>query len=252
MSGNRHPLPAAWRPRLPWLVALGLALIPLICTAVGSAIGQVLDLPNAAAMLVIAAAVTVSATIGLLIARAAAPGLRGFGFRAPASQPLPALLIIPALTVIITVAAGGGFAPLPTIAAAVVLCAVVAVNEELFFRGLVLGALSRYGARVAVSGSAGFFAVLHLGSLAGGASPLYAALQLVFAALFGIVAGELACLTGSLWPTIAWHFAYDLASYATGDALTPLSLTGIGVNCAALAILAVILWRRLPRRTVDA
>lgn len=100
--------------------------------------------------------------------------------------------------------------------------------------------------RTAIVGSAVIFGVLHLANLFGGASPLYAALQLAFAALFGLVAALVVSHTRSLWPVIAWHVAHDAITYVGGDDLNALTLSVLAVECAVLVAYAVVLWRRLP------
>ena len=109
-----------------------------------------------------------------------------------------------------------------------------------------LTALRARGVRFAAVGSAVLFAVLHLANAAGGASAPYAILQVLFAAVFGLVAAEVALITRSLLPGIAWHFAWDAASYLSGDGLDGRALVALGIVVALLAGYAVCLWRRLP------
>lgn len=235
--------PAPWPLRRPRLVAVGLALVPVVFTAAGSAIGQVLELPATTAMLVTAAAAAVSALVGLLIVRAARPAAATFGLRAP--RRVNRWLYAPlAATVAIALATGGVSTTAAGAAAILALTAAVAVNEEVFFRGLVLTALRSRGVGYAIVGSSILFGVLHLSALAGGISPLYSALQVVFAALFGVVAAQVVTRTGSLAPAIAWHLLYDAASSLGGDVLNAATITGALVNIAVLAATAIVLARR--------
>ena len=76
-----------------------------------------------------------------------------------------------------------------------------ALGEELVFRGLVLGGLQRLASpRNAILVSAFFFATIHL-------SPIS------FAHLFvmGLVLGWARVATGTLWPSIVLHAAYNAA-----------------------------------------
>ena len=77
--------------------------------------------------------------------------------------------------------------------------------------------------------------------------PAYTVAQLVFAALFGLVAAELVLLTGSLWSVMAWHGAYDLSSYLGGDAFGPLQVLSVALQCLLLASYAAYLWRQRSR-----
>lgn len=234
-----------WPVRRPLLVAIGLALIPVVCTAGGSAAAQLLALPDGDARFVIAGAVAVSVLIGLLVAVFAKPTLYDFGFRAP--EHLPAVWFgLPAAAVVVVTLLASGIVVTTPIAQVGILSLVVAVaaNEELFFRGLVF-AVCR-GPHAAVVVSTVLFAILHLASVAGGVSPLYAVLQVAFAALFGLVAALVRLHTGSLWIPIAFHALYDGVSYLGGDALTTTTLIGTAASCAILAVWSVVMWRRIP------
>lgn len=234
-----------WPVRRPVLAAIGLALIPVVCTAGGSAAAQVLRLSDDAARFAIAGAVALSAAIGLVIAVCARPTLRQFGFRAPTNR-AAAWFGLPALAVVVITWAASGVVvtSLPAQLGILVLVVAVALNEELFFRGLVF-AVCR-GPRTAVLTSTLLFSVLHLSSLAGGATPLSAVLQVVFAALFGLAAALVRAHTGSLLIPIAFHALYDGTSYLGGDALTPLTLVGTAASCVVLAGWSAVMWRRVP------
>lgn len=121
------------------------------------------------------------------------------------------------------------------------------MNEEVWFRGLVLAALGRWGSSTAVWGSAVAFGLLHLAGGAQGRTPAYAVAQVVFAVLFGLVAAETVLLTGSLWPVIAWHAAYDLSSYLGEDAFDSVQALSVVLQCLLLAAYAAYLWRRRHR-----
>ena len=126
------------------------------------------------------------------------------------------------------------------------LATAAAFSEEIWYRGIVMATLRQRSRRTAIVGSAVIFGVLHLANLFGGASPLYAGLQLAFAALFGLVAALVVEHSGSLWPAIAWHFAHDAITYVGGDALNATTLAVLAVEVVVLAAYAGVLWRRLP------
>ena len=233
------------RPWRRWAAAVGLALVPVVATAVGSAAGQVAGLGEVAAALVLAVVVAGSAVVGLLLLRsrrpgAAAPAGLGRPRRLAAvgwCAPLLLTVVVAAVTQPVRVSG-------PLLAAYAVLVVCVALNEEVWFRGVLLAVLRPSGLRAAVVGSTVLFAVLHLANLAGGQGATASVLQLVFAALFGLVAAEVAVVTRSLWPAIAWHALWDLASYAGGNPTTVTALTGLAVVCAVMLALALVLWRR--------
>lgn len=91
--------------------------------------------------------------------------------------------------------------------------------------------------------SSALFGALHLANLVGGADPVAALLQVAFAVIFGVVSAELVIVTGSLWPAILWHAAWDFVSYLGGNAISALALIGVGLSCAVMLAYAVRLWR---------
>ncbi len=240
------PTTPAWPLRHPFWAAVGMALVPVVCTAAGFATAQALADDEATTYALAAAGGALSAGIGLLVAARARPGWAGFGLRAPGHAAAVAWFWPLILTPLLVLGASGfqarGALVLPLLA----LAAAAAINEEVWFRGLVLTALRARGVRFAAVGSAVLFAVLHLANAAGGASAPYAILQVLFAAVFGLVAAEVALITRSLLPGIAWHFAWDAASYLSGDGLDGRALVALGIVVALLAGYAVWLWRRLP------
>jgi hypothetical protein len=77
--------------------------------------------------------------------------------------------------------------------------------EELFFRGLLLGSLSRrFGAPVGIIGSAVVFGLAH-----------FELLQLPALILFGLVLGVLVHRTGRLGPAIVAHAAFNAVTVIT-------------------------------------
>lgn len=72
------------------------------------------------------------------------------------------------------------------------------IGEELVFRGVIASALDRYGAWVAVLGSAALFAVVH------GPSVI-----LLDAFMVGILTGIVFRMSGSIWPAIVLRVVYN-------------------------------------------
>ena len=236
-----------WPHRRPWLAAIGYSLVPVVFTAAGSAFAQVRGLSDLASYLAVALTVTVSAVVGLLIMWRTSPSLADFGIRSPRNA-AGALWWLPPVAVVVLVLMGSGIAvPLEVVPGIAWLVVAVGLNEEIFFRGIVLKALERYGTRRAVGFSALMFGVLHLANVASGKAAGYLVLQVLFSMLFGVVTAELVAVTRSLWPGVVFHAAYDGASYLGGDASTPAAFVSLAVQVAVLGAYAVWLWRRLPR-----
>lgn len=244
-SSGPVPAPGRWRR---WSLALGLALVPVVLTAAGSAAAQVLALDTTPGVLVVALAAALSALLALparrLLKGLAAP----IGLARPASMRSALWLVPPALTVALALLTMGVRTPAALWLPYLVLVAAVALNEELWFRGLVLGVLRAGGVRSSVVGSAVLFGALHLATLAGGAALASVALQVSFALLFGLCTAQLVLLTGSLWPAITWHAGWDLANYLGGNATDPRALLGLGVTTVVMALYALHMGRMLRRR----
>lgn len=240
------PLPG-WPVSHPRLAAVACALAPVLFASLGFGAGQAMQLPDERAYLLAGAAMLLGGLVGLRVMGRARPTLAEFGIRRPV-LPRSLLGLAPLVVAVLVVLLSGGVStPAALVPGYLLVAAGAALSEEVWYRGLVLSVLRPRGIRYAVVGQALMFAVLHLANLANGKSVTYAVLQLLFAALFGLVAGQLVVLSGSLWPAIAWHFAHDLVSYLGGDELGTRQVVGLAVCIAVLAAYAAHLWRRLPR-----
>lgn len=91
--------------------------------------------------------------------------------------------------------------------------ALVAVLEELVFRGLIYRYLLKFGVSKAILFSSILFGVGHLaGTITGVNSPVGTMIQISNAFLFGWAAVSLVVVTKSLWPVIIWHFLFNYLS----------------------------------------
>lgn len=118
----------------------------------------------------------------------------------------------------------------------------IALNEEIMFRGVLLDLLRPLGWRRAVTGSAILFGLSHLTNLVAGASPPLTVMQVAATTAGGVALAAIRIRTGSLWPVIAIHVGLDLVAIATltGPAvgspwLLPILFTWLGAN--------LLLWR---------
>ena len=162
-----------WPVRHPWLVALGSSLVPVVFTAGGFAVAQVRGLDDLGTYLTVAATVTVSALVGLLIMWRARPSLTDFGLRTPRNA-ARALWWVPPGAVVALVLLGSGVAVRLAVVPAIAWLAIaVGLNEEFFYRGVVFKVMRRYGTRRAIVYSALIFGVLHLANLGNGSSAGY-------------------------------------------------------------------------------
>jgi len=86
--------------------------------------------------------------------------------------------------------------------------------EELFYRGIILRSIIRYGVVPAVIVSSALFGASHVNNLFASSSiaPVYVLDQAWVAALIGIFLAAIRLRMNTIWPTIAAHAAYDLFS----------------------------------------
>jgi membrane protease YdiL (CAAX protease family) len=155
-----------------------------------------------------------AAALVVIITTIEAPILRAFPIPESFAEVLSELLLP---------AGPGGWARV--IAVAVIL---IPLGEELLFRGLFLrGFYYRYGATPALALSAALFALVHLNPW--GVVGIFIA---------GWVLGWLVLRSGSLWPAVMLHGAYNLASV--------LQLSAEGEGGSTLAALAAAPWRSPP------
>ena len=138
------------------------------------------------------------------------------------------------------------------------LYAVIAFNEELVFRGVLLTALSEPTLLFGIAASSALFAAVHLGGLATWQ-------RLLGLLLLGTVLAQLFLLTRSLWLPIAFHWGLHALSFAAFLGLPPVRLVFTGpvglvgtpdqldagwVTIALLALLAAALTRAPVRRVL--
>jgi membrane protease YdiL (CAAX protease family) len=86
-----------------------------------------------------------------------------------------------------------------------------ALCEETLFRGIVLPSLARLGSAVALLGSTGLFALIHIDTVSAG--PVFYRLPFAFAVGLGLAAFRL--LTGSLLPAMIAHAVLNTITFAT-------------------------------------
>jgi uncharacterized protein len=91
----------------------------------------------------------------------------------------------------------------------------VALNEELFFRGVLLNMLEPFGWRRAVVWSSVAFGASHAVNLVAGAYPPFTAMQMAATSAGGVALAALRLRTGSLWPALVVHLVIDLIAIST-------------------------------------
>jgi membrane protease YdiL (CAAX protease family) len=99
---------------------------------------------------------------------------------------------------------------IPQMIQGIVFSIFIGIHEELFSRGLIYGALEKYGVWIAAGISSIHFGLLHLGNIFwGGQSVSYTLGQVVTAGAFGFVCVGLMLYTGNIWIPILMHGLVD-------------------------------------------
>ncbi len=127
----------------------------------------------------------------------------------------------------------------------------VAFNEEVVFRGVILDMLRPLGLRRAVLGSAILFGLAHLPNLLSGANPAFTAMQVAATVAGGVALAAIRIRSRSLWPVLLAHWAMDIiaVSTVTGPAVTsPLLIPTLLVWLVANLALWRFGWRLLAAR----
>lgn len=131
------------------------------------------------------------------------------------------------------------------------LFSMIGITEELTFRGVILAVFLRhYDAPRAVLFSALSFGAMHIFKILGGVPPIWAAGNVIWAALLGLFYGYVTIKTGSLLPAMLVHylsnlFIYPLTAYIQTHASIPVqTLYGVTLTMGAVPVTLMLLWAR--------
>jgi membrane protease YdiL (CAAX protease family) len=136
----------------------------------------------------------------------------------------------------------------------------VAVNEELLYRGLLLEVLSGFGVARAAIALAALFSAVHLPNVFAGADPAMELTRVAITAGGALGLSAIRLRTGMLWAPIVAHCGLDLAEYLAAGGIPALgqgrpfgvtTVVAVTVYSAVLGVVGLRLLRRLPA-TVDA
>jgi len=139
------------------------------------------------------------------------------------------------------------------------LVALVGFCEETLTRGVMLYSLSRFGPLAAGLVTAAIFGVLHALGFLSGLPVSFLVVQMITAALLGLLFAGLRLRMISLWPLIAAHAVFDVPALLEGY---PLHVQPLGLAAALFSIslvlpfglagLGLLLWAQLNRAGLSA
>lgn len=159
------------------------------------------------------------------------------------------LILVEATVIMVLISVGFDSSITPAwLAVLALLMTAAAVNEEIYFRGLILRTLSAKSISLAIILSSVMFGLAHLGSLTAGRGLGHALLLVFFSALFGFVCAEIVIITRSLLAPIVWHLAHNILSSVTAEASYGATLAIVGFQCLVLLVYAIHLWKGIEER----
>jgi len=244
-------MPNAHNGKPPIISSILIALIPVVFLSVAGAVISVGNIGDPQSYVVQAAACILSVLAGLPIVRKSGMSLGEVGFCRPRSGMAVKVFYYIPIVVLVSLLLIAGFEPntLPRIAILLVFTLIVGINEELFYRGILIHRMRKIGIKKAILIASFLFGILHAANLLGGyKEPLYVALQVVFAFVFGILASEIYVITKSLLPVIIWHFLHDFISLITSQTLNNTAVIILSIQVGIMLILAFVFWRRIDSR----
>lgn len=115
--------------------------------------------------------------------------------------------------------------------AVIVMTFSICLIEEIFFRGLLLQRLKRYGLKACVLLSSGLFALYHLGNLFVIRDVGYVLLQTISAFSAGMCYAVSAILMDSLLPCVVAHFFVNITAAPDMDIRTGALWVCSGISC---------------------
>ncbi len=239
--------------------------LQLLVFAVASLVGlglSIWDMNGSSNAVLLAGAKLGSAAVALTIVDRLG-WYRRVGFAMPRRWNRMWLAWLPALYVVVSLSGGTHGRSVPVALAIVGLCLAVALEEELWTRGLVLESMRWRGTTAAVVLSSLWFGLLHTLNLLSGQPFTATVAQVGFATAFGLAVAAVRVRFGTLWLPIALHALYDLGILLRGNEVTGVTwrqlVFFLAVVAMPLALFGLFLARpskvpgpdgRMPRRRV--
>jgi membrane protease YdiL (CAAX protease family) len=236
--------------RHPIIISIAYAILAVIFAIAAGIIISISGADKIQQCLIQAACFGLSALFGLFIMKKSRYTLKDYGFRFSSREARRAVLwYFPIVLVEIEALFAG---PIPVneigtgfVAAAFLFTLAVGVNEEVYFRGLILKVLNVKGTRFAIILSSVIFGIAHMPNILAGKTIPYIILQITFAFVFGFVCALIVVKTKSIVAPVIWHFTHDFIAMVTGtDVITTQALVILALQVAILVIYSVILLQK--------
>jgi len=119
---------------------------------------------------------------------------------------------------------------------------IVGVNEELYFRGIILSLFKIDKIRAIIISSL-LFGIVHSANAFVHTNYLYVVLQVIYSFIIGIVFAETVTLTGSIIPAILIHTLHNFITFITENSVEGFALVILTIQTIILIFYAVIMWK---------
>jgi membrane protease YdiL (CAAX protease family) len=218
-----------------------------------------IDQEGITATLIICFAFIVVIAVGLLIVHRSVFTFREIGFRRPENTHRWLYLMIAATQVfwliplLISDNNMSNITPFAVVRLLIYMT-LVAISEELVYRGLLYRYLLKSSIFKAITFSAFIFGIAHVSNAFAGLGLIFIVLNIVYAFVFGWAAVSVFVVTKSLWPVIVWHFADNfilnviITIIAPGEGATLITTPMYSIIVAAkIIVMSVLALRLIPQ-----
>jgi membrane protease YdiL (CAAX protease family) len=235
----------------PVLKAVLFTFVPLLFAAAAGIIISIKALNENQAIIAQTAAFCASILIGLIILRKSGFTLTETGFKKLEYNTVKAALYFIPLIIMETLPFFTGLNENNNglrIVLLVFFTIIVGINEELYFRGIILNLFKKDNVVRGIIISSILFGIGHTANALAGKNWDYIAAQVIFAFLFGIMAAEIVIITKSIFPVILIHAIHDFVSNITNDGVqNGIPLIILIIQIVILIVYVIIMFKKIKQ-----
>jgi uncharacterized protein len=241
--------------KYPLLYSILLALLTIIFMTIAGIIITIRKSSEEETYIVLTLVIWVSAFVGLLIMKKSKYSMKDFGFNfynKLLDKKLLWLIPIILIEALPFITGLNHELSTRTFFILVFFTIGVGVNEEVYYRGLILKLLEVKGVKYAIINSSVIFGVAHIFNALNGKDPFYLILQILFATVFGLVCAEIVILKKTIILPIIWHTLHDLISISTSQEVgTSMAHIIISIQFIILIFFSIYLWINIKKSKTE-
>jgi membrane protease YdiL (CAAX protease family) len=233
----------------PLLKAIIFTIIPLICATIAGAIIAINSFEGNYSIVVQSALFALSIIIGIMIIKFLHLKFEEIGFKKIINGTAKNMLYFIPLIVIELLPFFTGFNEQNSpsrIILLIIFTIIVGINEELYFRGIILNLFKNNGVKAIIISSI-LFGLGHIINAIVNTNYLYIVLQIIFSFIVGIICAEIVIITKSIIPVIIFHTIHDFVASITNDSVSGIALIILIIQMLILILYIVLTWNKLKR-----